>query len=174
MGGEMSPREEISQDRERRRERRARQAKGFSGTNVKTNDSGCKAGSRGKGREGTRLQGWLQPPPGRWQFLFIFVPSRFVRRGRGSPLLSFPFCSLLLSWILSSFLSGSLRSFLLSSLLPGSKIFFFFAPPNLWLVDLLREFFVINMDEGVFFYFISTQEIVVEVIWFERVWFDYE
>lgn len=42
--------------------------------------------------------------------------------------------------------------------------FFFFAPPNLWLVDLLREFFVINMDEGVFFYFISTQEIVVEVI----------
>lgn len=64
-GGEMSPREEISQDRERRRERRARQAKGFSGTNVKTNDSGCKAGSRGKGREGTRLQGWLQPPPGR-------------------------------------------------------------------------------------------------------------
>lgn len=61
----MSPREEISQDRERRRERRARQAKGFSGTNVKTNDSGCKAGSRGKGREGTRLQGWLQPPPER-------------------------------------------------------------------------------------------------------------
>lgn len=96
-------------------------------------------------------------------FLFSFHPVSFVGE-EGSPLLSFPFCSLLLSWILSSFLSGSLRSFLLSSLLPGSKIFFFFAPPNLWLVDLLREFFVINMDEGVFFYFISTQEIVVEVI----------
>lgn len=97
-------------------------------------------------------------------FLFSFHPVSFVGEGgRGSPLLSFPFCSLLFSWILSSFLSGSLRSFLLSSLLPGSKIFFFFAPPNLWL-DLLREFFVINMDEGVFFYFISTQEIVVEVI----------
>lgn len=59
-------------------------------------------------------------------FLFSFHPVSFVGEGgRGSPLLSFPFCSLLFSWILSSFLSGSLRSFLLSSLLPGSKIFFF-------------------------------------------------
>lgn len=65
----MSPREEISQDREGGRvgacatgERIFRNGRG---TNVKTNDSGCKAGSRGKawGREGgTRLQGWLQPP----------------------------------------------------------------------------------------------------------------
>lgn len=64
---------------------------------------------------GRRLQGWLQPS-GRWQFLFIFVPSRSLRGKRGLhfylPLL-FSRGSCLLS----------VRSFLFS-LLPGSKIFF--------------------------------------------------
>lgn len=81
----MSLREEISQDRERggkkRGGERARQAKGFSGTNVKTNDSGCKARSRGKvygGREGGRARGYkggCNHPDDDNFFLFSFHPK---------------------------------------------------------------------------------------------------
>lgn len=95
-------------------------------------------------------------------FLFSFHPVSFVGEGVRHFYL-FP------SVLFSSLGSCPLSSPDLSGLFFSPPCFldlrfFFFAPPNLWLVDLLREFFVINMDEGIFFYFISTQEIVVEVI----------
>lgn len=111
-------------------------------------------------REGTRLQGWLQPP-GRWQFLFIFVPSE---GGRGSPLLSFPFAPSVLfsslgSWIL---LPLDFSGFFFSPCFLDLR--FFFAPPNLWLDDerssmgvSISEFFVINIDDRVFLFYFYTR-----------------
>ena len=106
---------------------RARQAKGFSGTNVKTNDSGCKAGSRGKvyggGKEGGHAVTRVVATTRTMTISFYF---RSIQRGNGLSTFIFSlcsFCSLLFSWILDPPSSGFLRSFLLS-LLPGSKIFF--------------------------------------------------
>lgn len=93
----MSPREEISREGGwvATGERIFRDGRG---TNVKTNDSGCKAGSRGKAWERktvTRVVATIRTMTISFYFRSISFPPREER----SPFLS---SSSLLSWILSS------------------------------------------------------------------------